>query len=171
MTAKQTTERKPQRHKRVLERRSWFSSTFCFLLANRFSASRAVLIECRSYSRLDVVVSWNPMKRESNNTLEDASLSRFRQSEKNTWLCSHRWSNKLKLFGPFANILKIKRSVLLDSLCLLMIYILYHCGNSQQSLKNDFSQMCFEPSGKDQSLEANFLTTSFLSCKLFFSPH
>ena len=48
-----------------------------------------LLIECRSYSRLDVVVLWNPMKRESNNTLEDASLSRFRQSKKNTWLCSH----------------------------------------------------------------------------------
>ena len=37
---------------------------------------------------------------------------------------------KLRLYGPFVNTVTAERSVLLDSLWWLMIYMLYHCGCS-----------------------------------------
>ena len=88
VTAKQTTEWKPQRHKRVLERRSWFSSTFCFLLANRFSATTAAdRMSFLLTTRRCRLVKSNEKRKQQH--FGGCILVQIPSKQKNTWLFSH----------------------------------------------------------------------------------
>ena len=116
-----TTVKKQQWHQRVYERQTWFSFEPCFLLTKRFGAATSFLL-----------VTWTDtlylLKYIFQNVFSKSPHPIFHKK----WLLAFARFVliKLRLYGPFVNTVTAERSVLLDSLWWLMIYMLYHCGCS-----------------------------------------